>query len=224
MVKSVACQSQLPREVVFSASHKIVYEDQIRNILGDSTKCVFLTNSSTSAPENLNHAISMAQFNIIKILFQDDFLLGDDHLEKIENFFIASDLEWVVSASVAFFEESNKFGGRITPRFTSSLVRGINRIGAPSAVMFQAKSFRPFKENLSYLFDFEWYLTMQHYYGNPGVFIDSLTGIGVHQDQATWWARAYLTAEKKVLRELHDKSTTPFTECSCTETTSTAPR
>ena len=217
MAKSIAAQSQAPREVVFTSSHYILYEGEIRKILDKRTKCVFVKNFSASAPENLNDGISHAQYEVIKILFQDDFLIGDDHLEDLESTFLATNSEWAVSSSIAFVEESNQFLKRITPRFKESLVRGVNKIGAPSVVVFRARSFVPFKENLSYLFDCEWYLCMQHNFGNPTILSKNLVGIGIHQDQATWWARSFLKEEKKLLLAAHRKTRWAKPKCRCVQ-------
>jgi hypothetical protein len=217
MIDSVAVQTAMPGEVIFTSSHPVSYESQIKKKLSQSTKVVFATNKSISAPANLNDAVDRAGFNVVKVLFQDDFLLGANHLSRLQADFDQSPAEWAVTSSVGCIEESGQFLRPVNPRFTNSLVRGINRIGAPSVVIFRKRSFVPFNEALRYTFDCEWYLSMTHNFGAPEVFKDIMVGIGIHKDQATHWAHNLLGIERKYLRELH-KSPTPFLRrCSCSQ-------
>ncbi len=113
MVDSIIIQSLAPDEVVMTCSHQIPYLNEIEKRLKAKTKLIFLLNSSTSAPENLNQAINASSSSLVKILFQDDFLIGANHLEHLIRSLTASRSLWGVSYGSYFYEEIEIFRYRM---------------------------------------------------------------------------------------------------------------
>jgi hypothetical protein len=218
MVDSIIDQSVTPNEVVFTSSHQIPYLYEIESTFKGRTKFSFLLNSSISAPENLNLAISACQCSLVKILFQDDFLIESNHLEHLFLAMTNSQSPWGVSSSSDFDEEIKSFRKRRTPRFAESLARGANHIGAPSVVIFRRATFVPFDERLKYVFDCEWYLSMKHRFGEPLIIANASVGIGIHSGQATHWAKSLLKAETVLVKRKHEREFRVFFKsrvCKC---------
>ena len=117
MVDSIMSQSLTPDEVVMACSHQIPYLGEIERRIQAKTKLKFVLNSSTSAPENLNLAIKASSSSLVKILFQDDFLIGTNHLEHLVAALTNSRSQWGVSASSNFFEEIYIFRYRMLQRW-----------------------------------------------------------------------------------------------------------
>jgi hypothetical protein len=105
MIDSIMSQSLIPDEVVMTCSHQIPYLHEIETRIKSKTKLTFLLNSSTSAPENLNLAINASSSSLVKILFQDDFLIGDNHLELLICALTDSRSQWGVSYGSYYYEE-----------------------------------------------------------------------------------------------------------------------
>lgn len=117
MVDSIMSQSLTPDEVVMACSHRIPYLSEIERRIKAKTKLTFLLNSSTSAPENLNLAIKASSSSLVKILFQDDFLIGANHLEHLVRALTNSRSQWGVSSSSNFFEDLYPFRYRMLQRW-----------------------------------------------------------------------------------------------------------
>lgn len=117
MVDSIMSQSLTPDEVVMACSHHIPYLGEIERRIQAETKFKFVLNSSTSAPENLNLAIKASSSSLVKILFQDDFLIGVNHLGHLVRALNNSRSQWGVSSSANFFEELYPFRYRMLQRW-----------------------------------------------------------------------------------------------------------
>jgi hypothetical protein len=117
MVDSIMSQSLTPDEVVMACPHHIPYLSEIERRIQAKTKLKFVLNSSTSAPENLNLAINASSSSLVKILFQDDFLIGANHLEHLVRALTNSRSQWGVSSSSNFFEEIFIFRYRMLQRW-----------------------------------------------------------------------------------------------------------
>ncbi len=113
MIDSIMSQSLIPDEVVMTCSHQIPYLHEIETRIKSKTKLTFLQNSSTSAPENLNLAINASSSSLVKILFQDDFLIGANHLELLIRALTNSRCQWGVSYGSYFYEEIEIFRYRL---------------------------------------------------------------------------------------------------------------
>jgi hypothetical protein len=203
MIASITNQTVAPEELVVTCSHEIPYLQEIEKALLGKTLLKFFRNGSKSAPENLNLAVEASKSSLVKILFQDDFLVGANHLEILTSKLENSPSQWAVSSSTDFYEELRLFRKPRTPKFAESLSKGVNKIGAPSVAIFRRESFVSFDERLKYVFDCEWYLSMKHKHGEPTIIAEAKVGIGIHPDQATHWAKSLLKTEVAVVEDKH---------------------
>ena len=116
---------------------------------------------------NLNYGISCSAHTIVKILFQDDFLINDEHLLRLHQIYSMTPCNWTVSNSMRYDERFEKFGFRFFSHFSLKIIKGINTISSPSVVSFIKSSFVPFDINLIHYLDCDWYIRMYLLNGLP---------------------------------------------------------
>ena len=117
-----------------------------------------------SSSANINTAIQNASNNIVKIIFQDDYLIDNDALLKIHNAFLF-DCQWLIH-STNVTDENMKYLRTVTASWNNNIVKGRNTIGAPSAIAIR-KSDILFDENLIWLMDCDFYHRYYLKYGLP---------------------------------------------------------
>jgi len=137
-------------------------------------------------------------------MFQDDFFSSNESLSVIVTSLEKSNKFWIASGCSHHYEEDPRRVRTIIPKFSRSLVNGRNTIGAPSVVAVKTEFLLPFNEQMVYMFDCEWYLSMTHKRGKPAILERPLISIGIHGNQATHWAKESLIREKIMCRQLHN--------------------
>lgn len=113
---------------------------------------------------NINNAIKNAKGDIIKILFQDDFLYDETSLEKQLKYFKGN---WMVTACCHYngIDVYKPF----TPYYHNQIQYGQNTISSPSVLMFRNRDIIEFDENLFWLMDVDYYKRMYDKFGLPDV-------------------------------------------------------
>jgi glycosyltransferase involved in cell wall biosynthesis len=112
-----------------------------------------------NSSHNINFAINSATGEIIKILFQDDFLFHDNSISDIIiEFEKDPDLNWLVT-SCCHSEDGSTFYNYMDPEFTENILDGNNRISSPSVLSFRKKT-----ENLLFDPQFIWLMDCDYYY------------------------------------------------------------
>ena len=215
MAHSLAIQDYPITQVVITANHQITYQAELARVLSFAQFLEVRNIPSVNAPENLNVGISLATEPLIKILFQDDFLMGINHVSKVVQGMSNSASTWLTTRSLNFDEETASVVSDILPRFTESIRNGVNTIGAPSTITFLKSAIRKFSEDMIYMFDCEWYLTMAHNFGPPIVARDVAVAIGMHRDQLTHTAANKLKEERELTRDKHKRATIFSRDCAC---------
>ena len=205
VLESIKNQDRTPDEVLLVANHLIPYLERLKVLMGQEIEFRFQKSSATSASENINYGVEVAKGELIRLLFQDDILLGSRSLSSSLERLESGNSNWSVIGSQDWNDSSGKKLGKRYPKFSESLKSGINRIGAPSVVSFIKSKFVPMNTDLKYMFDCDWYLKMAHRNGIP-VQINTIgVGIRIHEGQATQWAKVLLKNEKQVVRASHKK-------------------
>jgi hypothetical protein len=202
-LKSISKQTDLPEVVIIGSSHTISYWNELEEITSGKFKLEFHKNSSCNATQNLNFLIGKSQTEFSKILFQDDFLKSGNSLQKIRSALCESSKKWLIHGCDHYYEQTNKTTRELVPILSGSIRRGINRVGAPSVVAFRNGQIPRFTEEMVYMFDCEWYLSMNHKFGNPIILKEPLVTIGIHAGQATNWAAKHLKSEVTLTKKLH---------------------
>lgn len=113
---------------------------------------------------NINNAIKQAKGNIIKILFQDDFLYDEYSLEKqLEHF----KNTWLVTACCHY--DGNSVTKPFYPQYHNQIHYGQNTISSPSVLMFHKEDLIEFDENLIWLMDVDYYKRLYDKFGYPSI-------------------------------------------------------
>jgi glycosyltransferase involved in cell wall biosynthesis len=131
---------------------------------------------------NINNAIAHADGELIKILFQDDFLFDDKSLEHtVTNFDITKD-SWLVSACVHTTDGQN-FYRPFYPKYNKQIYLGNNTISSPSVLTIKNNIPLLFDESLIWLMDVEYYKGLYDIYGEPKILntITVVNRVGTHQ-------------------------------------------
>lgn len=113
---------------------------------------------------NINNAIRYAKGDIIKILFQDDFLYNEFSLENQLEYFKSN---WMVTACCHY--NGQEIHKPFYPRYHNNIQYGNNTISSPSVLMFENKDIIEFDENLIWLMDVDYYKRLYDKFGEPAI-------------------------------------------------------
>lgn len=169
----------------------------------------------TGIANNLNHCISMAKGDLIKIMFQDDFFITGNALSHIQETMSRAESSWYVSACNHYSQEKAIYFEDFFPKKSNRLLDGANSISSPSVVTFKSDQFLPFSDKLTYLIDCEWYLRMTHNFGLPIFDRELLISNRIHSDQATHWAKFKKDDEVVLSKLMHTNPKMDARVCLC---------
>lgn len=116
---------------------------------------------------NINNAIRHAQGELIKVLFQDDFLYDETSLEKQLQAFNEGDSAWLVTACCHY--NGIEIGKPHYPQYHDKIQYGQNTISSPSVLMVKNVDVLEFDENLFWLMDVDYYKRLYDKFGLPTI-------------------------------------------------------
>lgn len=108
---------------------------------------------------------------LVKILFQDDFLLGEDSIEKLVKAYKSNAGNWVVSGCM-HTNDGTELNRPFVPQYHKDIWKGENTISSPSVLAFDVNEY--FDDKLQWLMDCEMYHRLYLNYGEPIVIPDPL--------------------------------------------------
>jgi glycosyltransferase involved in cell wall biosynthesis len=149
-------------------------DDSILNICKDfSNRGLDITyikneNMVGNSSANLNEAIKSAKGDIIKVIFQDDFLYHDQSIEDIVKEYQKDDgVKWLVT-SCCHTEDGSLYYNYMDPEYTLNILEGNNRISSPSVLSFiNSEDKLLFDPDFIWLMDCDYYYRMYQKYGEP---------------------------------------------------------
>ncbi|MHA8108528.1 glycosyltransferase [Aquirufa sp. A-Brett2-W8] len=154
-------------QVVIS-DHSISNDIQeLCNSWTDRLNILYLRNENNrgNSSSNINNAINNCDGELIKILFQDDFLIESNVIYDIVNSFKSNQF-WLVCACT----HSNNgidYYNNFYPKWNSNIVGGMNTISSPSVLTIRKSVKERFDENLIWLMDCDFYMQLYIKYGLP---------------------------------------------------------
>ena len=155
-----------------------------------------------NGPANTNNSIINADGEIIKIIFQDDFLYQDNCLELIAKEFENDNCNWLVSGCNHTHDDGNTFTNFMVPYWNDNIATGTNTISSPSVLSFRNNNPCLFDEELTMLMDCEMYYQLYIRYGLPKIITDCLITNRMHQHQISslynkdMWSEIYHVRNK----------------------------
>jgi glycosyltransferase involved in cell wall biosynthesis len=154
---------------------------------------------------NLNNALKLANGEIIKIMFQDDFMFDRRCLEKFDKVFQDENMKWAV-CGCNHTRDGVNFERFMVPSWNDKILEGVNTISSPSVLAFRNENVELFDENLTMLMDVEYYYRMDKKHGLPVVIGDCLVTNRCHENQISSRYSGNLEDEIRYCREKHDSN------------------
>lgn len=140
---------------------------------------------------NANNAIINCSSDKIKIMFQDDFFIDDNAIQKIVLKFNEG-AKWIVNGSVQC-KNIHQLYNPLVPIYNNLLLDGINTISSPSVLAINGKYL--FDEKLIMMMDCEMYYRLYTQFGEPSIINDILICNRVHDNQLQNLNKNKLTEE-----------------------------
>lgn len=157
--------------------------DLIKNLCEDAKyktlNIKYYKNPRRGIAQNTNESMKLAKGELIKILFQDDYLANENSLQDIMDNFKGY---WLVTGC----EHDSGDGLRQNPHFPvykEKIARGKNTIGSPSVLTIKNENIIFFDEDLTWVLDCDYYKRLYDRYGEPTILnkINIVIGKGKHQ-------------------------------------------
>jgi len=147
---------------------------------------------------NINFAIEHARADVVKVLFQDDFLYNIHALDQLYKIWNEKDRKWLVSASV-HSHDGESFYHTLVPKFHPKIFLGSNTISSPSVLMISRKDAPRFDENLTWLMDCDYYKMCFDRFGLPAICEETtvVNRVGTHQVSQSGVTKTIQIAELK---------------------------
>jgi len=118
------------------------------------------TSANKGASANLNNAIKNARYEIIKPLFQDDWIVNDAMIDDI----LMSKNKWGMLGWKTTLDNT-----LCRPKWSKKISIGVNTMGMPTGLFFQKNDALFFDEKLINLMDCDFYYRLYQLYGNPQI-------------------------------------------------------
>lgn len=151
---------------------------------------------------NLNKCLNNANGEIIKIMFQDDFMFSETCLQKFDKSFQEVENKWVI-CGCNHTKDARSFEQNMIPYWNSNMVYGVNTISSPSVLAFRNENIELFDDNLTMLMDVEYYHRLQKKYGMPSIISDILITNRQHDNQISSRYTADLNDEIEYVSKKH---------------------
>lgn len=159
--------------------------ENICNLFKDKLEIIYVKNPNNrgNGPSNTNNAISHADGDIVKIMFQDDFFYQKNAIELIEKEFQNNDCNWLVTGCNHTKDDGKTFFNFMVPTWNDKIIYGVNTISSPSVLSFRKNNYCFFDEDLIMLMDCEMYYQLYTKYGLPKIITNCLITNRMHQHQ-----------------------------------------
>lgn len=133
---------------------------------------------------NANAAMDAAQGEVIKLLFQDDFLHGPNALSAVANAFADLGVGWVLTGC-AHSADGVAITRPFQPRLHPRIHWGRNTVSSPSVLAVRRAKAPRFDEALTWLMDVDFYRRCQMMLGEPVILPDPLVVNRIHPGQVS---------------------------------------
>lgn len=137
---------------------------------------------------NVNSALELGdevESEIIKIMFQDDFILTSTVIEETYNQFSNSQQQWAVCGFAHTIDEGRSHYNAKIPAWNDNMIRGVNTFSSPSILSMKKGFIEYFDENLTMLMDCEMYHRLYTKYGQPLIMQQIHISNREHQNQTS---------------------------------------
>jgi glycosyltransferase involved in cell wall biosynthesis len=204
LIHSIQIQNFQNYEIVIS-DHSVT--DDIYKFVTTLKNIKYVKNFSNrgNGVHNLNKSLISASGEIIKIMFQDDFMFDRRCLEKFDKVFLKEETKWAV-CGCNHTKDGVNFDRFMAPAWNDKLLEGVNTISSPSVLAFRNENIELFDINLTMLMDVEYYYRMDKKHGLPVMIEDCLVTNRCHENQISSRYSGNLDEEIKYCKEKYDSN------------------
>ena len=166
-------------EVVVSDNSTYFIRERMESLCKEYPFVNYFHNPVKGISVNTNNAIKQAKGELIKIIFQDDFLYDENSLQEVVDNFKG---DWMVSAC-EHSPDGKTMVRSFYPSYNANIHLGNNTISSPSVLTIKNDNPLLFDENLTMLMDVDYYKRCYEKYGEPTILnkINIVNRIGEHQ-------------------------------------------
>ena len=132
---------------------------------------------------NTNCAIENAEGKIVKLIYQDDFFVDEDALQKIHDAFTPG-VKWLFHG-FTHSTDGREFHRPCSPKWTSTMLLGDNLLGSPSCTAYLNGTYLGMDEDMKLLIDTELYHRMRMKHGMPAIIDDVLIANREHDNRVS---------------------------------------
>lgn len=183
-------------EVVVSDNSKGTLLENVLDAYPDLTFTYVREPKRGMAP-NTNSALKNAKGEVLKILYQDDFLFHRRALQELSDAF-TKETQWLATGYV-HSNDGTTFERPHYPTYNELVYAGNNTIGFPSCIAVRNPCLF-MDEELTWLIDCDYYWRYYEVYGPPTVLntVNTVNWVGEHQttsklsDERKQWEYAYM--------------------------------
>ena len=151
---------------------------------------------------NTNCALRHADGEILKVMFQDDFILTKNLVEELDKAFV-DDVDWAVTGFAHTLDDGHTHYNPKIPEYNNRLLEGVNTLSSPSILAMRNGIDEYFDEKLTMLMDCDMYYRLYKYHGDPAVLTDYHISNREHQNQTQRTYEHLIPTEIDYLKEKH---------------------
>lgn len=181
-------------DVVFEACKEYANEFEINYVKNEDKR------GQISA--NTNCALRHADGEILKVMFQDDFILTKNLVEELDKAF-ADEVDWAVTGFAHTLDDGHTHYNPKIPEYNDRLLEGVNTLSSPSILAMRNGIDEYFDEELTMLMDCDMYYRLYKYHGDPAVLTDYHISNREHQNQTQRTYEHLIPTEIDYLKEKH---------------------
>ncbi|QGX98118.1 glycosyltransferase family 2 protein [Roseovarius faecimaris] len=154
------------------------------------------------ASANTNNAMRAARGQVLKVLFQDDFLCDPTALAQHADAFSKEGAQWLLCGS-GVTHDGQSLENTMVPRLDPNLYLGKNTVSSPSVLALRAGTGLEFDEELIWLMDVDMYKRCQKVLGAPHILEAPMVANRLHLGQVS--AGVSPTLRRRELRYMRAK-------------------
>jgi len=151
---------------------------------------------------NTNCALHHADGEILKVMFQDDFILTKNLVEELDKAFVDG-VNWAVTGFAHTIDDGHSHYNPKIPEYNDRLLEGVNTLSSPSILAMRNGIDEYFDEKLTMLMDCDMYYRLYKYHGDPAVLTDYHISNREHQNQTQRTYEHLIPTEIDYLKEKH---------------------
>lgn len=151
---------------------------------------------------NTNCALRHADGEILKVMFQDDFILTKNLVEELDKAFV-DEVDWAVTGFAHTLDDGHTHYNPKIPEYNDRLLEGVNTLSSPSILAMRNGIDEYFDEELTMLMDCDMYYRLYKYHGDPAVLTDYHISNREHQNQTQRTYEHLIPTEIDYLKEKH---------------------